>query len=350
VTFTTKTAALKHLAGIEADLARGAWVDPSRKEPTLTEYADAWLLQRRVHGQPLAPRTVDTYRHSLDAWVKPDLGELNLSDITSPIVRRWHAKVSQATGPTATRQAYAVLKAVMNTAMQDEVLTRNPCNIIGAGQARSSERPLLGLDEVITLAAEMPEHLRVLAILAFWAHARLGELLGLRRSDVDLEAGTIRIERQLIEVAGHGPRETACKYESHRTVHLAEPALVALRQHLATRKGALPSAPLFLRPDMTRLRAHHVEAAWRTARRRAGLPGAHFHDLRHAGLTFVAQAGATVGELMRRGGHSSTRAALLYQHAAEHRDVELAERMTALASTTMTARRASRTTPAIAND
>ena len=77
--------------------------------------------------------------------------------------------MSRSTGPTATRQAYAVLKAIMNTAVQDEVLTRNPCNITGAGQARNSERPLLGLDEVISLAAEMPEHLRVLAILAFWA-------------------------------------------------------------------------------------------------------------------------------------------------------------------------------------
>ena len=70
MTFSTKTMALQHLAGIESDLARGTWVDPTRLEPNLSEHADAWLLQRRIHGQPLAPRTIDTYRHSLDAWVK----------------------------------------------------------------------------------------------------------------------------------------------------------------------------------------------------------------------------------------------------------------------------------------
>lgn len=170
LTFRTKTDAQKFLAGIESDLMRGTWVDPTLKEPTLAEYSDAWLLQRRTRGRPLARRTLDTYRHSLDAWVKPELGQLLLSEISSPVVRRWHANVSGATGPTATRQAYAVLKAIMNTAAHDEVLPRNPCNIAGAGQARTAERPLPSLDEVTALAEAMPEHLKVLVVMAFWAH------------------------------------------------------------------------------------------------------------------------------------------------------------------------------------
>ena len=62
---------------------------------------------------------------------------------------------------------------------------------------------------------------------------------------------------------------------------------------MAARPRALPSAPLFTRPDGTLLRAHHVHYAWERARAAAGLPDAHFHDLRHAGLTLSAQAGAT---------------------------------------------------------
>lgn len=55
-----------------------------------------------------------------------------------------------------------------------------------------------------------------------------------------------------------------------------------------------------------------------------------FHDLRHAGLTLSAQAGATLAEVMRRAGHSSSAAALGYQHAAAHRDAEIAARLTEL--------------------
>jgi len=74
-----------------------------------------------------------------------------------------------------------------------------------------------------------------------------------------------------------------------------------------------------------------VHYAWKFARMKAGLPDAHFHDLRHAGLTLSAQAGATLAEVMRRAGHSSAAAALRYQHAADQRDAEIAARLSALA-------------------
>ena len=55
--------------------------------------------------------------------------------------------------------------------------------------------------------------------------------------------------------------------------------------------------------------------SWRKARKAAGIEHAHFHDLRHAGLTLSAQVGATLAEVMRRAGHSSAAAAIRYQHA-----------------------------------
>jgi integrase len=89
-----------------------------------------------------------------------------------------------------------------------------------------------------------------------------------------------------------------------------------------------------VRRDGRALRAHHVHAAWSTARRAADLPGVHLHDLRHAGLTLAAQSGATLAEVMRRAGHSSSRAAMIYQHAAERRDAEVAARLGHLAAGT----------------
>src|SRR3712207_3056477 len=82
------------------------------------------------------------------------------------------------------------------------------------------------------------------------------------------------------------------------------------------------------------LRAHYVHAAWSTARRAADLPDVHLHDLRHAGLTLAAQSGATLAEVMRRAGHSSSRAAMIYQHAAGRRDAEVAARLGRLAAGT----------------
>ena len=330
-TFPTRIDAAAYLAGVATDMRRGLWTDPRNPDmPRLREYAEVWLAQRTVRGRPLAPRTVDTYRHSLDAWIAPTLGDGLLTDITPSVVRRWHQTVMSRTGPTATRQAYALLRAILNTAVADELIVRNPCQIRGAGQPNSPERPLLSLEDAQRLAAQMPANLQPLVHLAYWAHGRLGELLALRVGDVDLERGTLRIERQVIEVDHAGTRITAPKVGSRRTVHLPEPALDTLRDLLAARP-ADPDAPLFIRPDGTELRAHHVHAAWAKARTAAGLDGVHFHDLRHAGLTLSAQAGATLAEVMRRAGHASPAAAMRYQHAADERDAVVARRMTAQA-------------------
>jgi hypothetical protein len=111
-TFPTKRDADDWLATVQADMSRGTWLDPSKSGITLITYAQGWLASRRVKGRPLALRTLETYRGSFDRWILPRLGRLELGQITPAVVRRWHAEVSTATGPTATRQAYATLRAV----------------------------------------------------------------------------------------------------------------------------------------------------------------------------------------------------------------------------------------------
>lgn len=116
-----------------------------------------------MRGRPLAVRTRESYRHSLDRWVLPTLGGLALDRITPAAVRSWHSDLIRQTGPTATRQAYAVLGAILSTAVADDALHRNPCRITGAGQPRTQERPLLTVDEVLDLAEAIGPHLRPLS-------------------------------------------------------------------------------------------------------------------------------------------------------------------------------------------
>jgi len=68
------------------------------------------------------------------------------------------------------------------------------------------------------------------------------------------------------------------------------------------------------------------------ARDKAGRPDLRWHDLRHTGAVLAAQTGATLAELMGRLGHSTPSAAMRYQHAAEGRDAQIAQRLSALAT------------------
>ncbi len=72
---------------------------------------------------------------------------------------------------------------------------------------------------------------------------------------------------------------------------------------------------------------------WRDATEAASLTCFHFHDLRHTGNTIAATTGASLRELMERMGHSTTRAALIYQHRSTERDRLIADAMSKLAET-----------------
>ena len=146
-----------------------------------------------------------------------------------------------------------------------------------------------------------------------------------------MDDGTVAVQRQVVETDA-GPVENPPKAESPRVIHLPPQGVSALAEHLKTRFPALPTARLLVRRDGRALLAHHVHAAWSTARRAADLPDVHLHDLRHAGLTLAAPSGATLPQVMRRAGHPSSRAAMIYQHAAERRDAEVAARLGRLAA------------------
>ena len=245
-------------------------------------------------------------------------------------MRRWHTALGQRTGPVRTRQAYSLVRGILNTAVGDALIASNPCQIRGAGQVRSAERPLLSLAEIEKLALSADSWMGPIITVTFWTHLRLGEVLGLRWSDVDLVGAKLHVRRQVLRTAS-GLVEGPPKAASVRTVHLASQAVDVLQALLATGQTDT-DARVFAHPSGRVLQHNHVQKAWERARVAVGRPEVHFHDVRHAGLTFAAQAGASIKDLMARGGHSTMNAAMIYQHAAESRDRELAERMSKLAS------------------
>jgi integrase len=82
---------------------------------------------------------------------------------------------------------------------------------------------------------------------------------------------------------------------------------------------------VFVGPKGAPLRRSNFRPIWNAACEQARVPGLHFHDLRHVGGTLAAATGASLKELMARLGHSSTRAAIIYQHATRDRDEAIAK-------------------------
>ncbi len=328
-TFKRRRDADSYATTLEADRLRGIAIDPRRAKVTLEEYAKGNLAGRTN----LAVRTVDQYTWLLEKHLTPTLGSKALSEIDPSTVRAWHSRIANQ-HPTTAAKAYRLLSSIMRAAVADEVITRNPCQVKGAAVERSPERPIASVAEVSALADAMPGHLKVAVILAAWCQLRRGELLGLRRRDIDLLRGTVNVELTRGPRMGGAEIIKAPKTEAgRRAVAIPETVLPAVERHLNRFVGAHPDAPFLVGEKGRALLVKALNKAWVAARSKVGRTDLRLHDLRHSGLTWTAATGATLAELMHRAGHASPAAALRYQHATEDRDRAIAFALAELART-----------------
>lgn len=349
-TFNTEADAWDYLATVEAGMVRGDWQPRNRATPTLATYGERWI---DTHPK-IKASTAALYRGDFDRHVEPYLGHLQLREISTAIVREWHARLradlrAAAEGQTrrrrATRQdgsataarSYRLLRAIMATAAKDGHVTANPCTLEGAGTASDDggvdERPTLSAAEVAMLADAVPDRYRALVLVLAWCGLRIGEASALRREDVDLTPGaeTIRVSERVYGIRGKGwdfdsPKSRAGRRRVSVPSHVAR----ALADHLARFTADDDTALVFT----TSTGAVCRRVAYLCITRRLdeiGRDDVRVHDLRHTGNTLAAIAGASPAELMRRMGHSSTAAAQAYIHTAEDHGRAVADRLAEIA-------------------
>ena len=376
-TYERKADADKALVLIEAQMSAGDVDRPGAGQ------GRAGRLRRVLDRQrpKLRPRTVDLYRWLLRKHITPYLGGVPIGKLSAAMIREWRAKLlGNGVSVTVAAKAYRLLRAVLMTAVEeDKILPRNPCRIRGAGDEDAPERPVLTVAQVFALAELMgrrpvgnirklpaggyrlrfrrhgafrtsPEvygtradgeralwnladdgradchHDRrylALVLLATFASLRWGEVTALRRCDIDLEAGTVRVRAALVERSTGeillGPPKSRA---GRRVVGIPQVIIPVLREHLTIYVKEEPGALAFPGAQGGPLRRGNFNkmSAWPYAVRSIGADGLHFHDLRHTGNTFAAASGARLRDLMARMGHDSERAAMIYQHEARGAD------------------------------
>ncbi|WP_182881728.1 tyrosine-type recombinase/integrase [Microbispora sp. H10949] len=320
-TFATEREADRWLALKEAEIHRGEWSSPDAGMVPFEVYAKQW-----VDDRVLKPRTEDLYRSLLKNHLVPFFGNRRLADIREADVRRWRKERLRVVGQSTVAKAYTLLKAIMSTAVDDEEIRRNPCRIRGAGTPDTPEREVIPLTKVVEILDAIPERYRALVLLATFTTLRWGELAGLRRTHLDLEAGVVRVVGALAELDGGKLLDDTPKSRAgRRVVAIPHELLPQLREHVERYSDKAADGWVFIGPKGARLRRSSFRRTWNKTRTAVGLPDLHFHDLRHVGNTLAAANGASLKELMARMGHSSTRAALIYLHATQDRDQAIAK-------------------------
>ena len=348
-TFPHKKPAQEWLAAQQTAYASGQF-DPTR--PVVSEpeerrslTLDQWVneyLGRHAEAGTLAPKTIQSYRSCYRANLRDRFAKCPLSSITKEDVRSWYNGFDP-TRPGARRSTYRVFSALMHAAVEEGLIPESPVAVKGAvtKKRRTIDNPrtiVATPKQVAALAAAMPDELAITVLLGFWCSMRYGEITELRRKDIDFgendNTATIHVSRAVQYASGFGYMVGPPKTEAGiRDIAVPQAMIPALRNHLDTyvvqdRDALLVHSPTSITRWLSNKSLNgHFKKALRAVPDLA--PRFTFHGLRHSGLTYAGQCGATLAELLRRAGHSDINTVLIYQHATRERDAALAERMSA---------------------
>lgn len=320
-TFETKTDAEIWLSQVEADMTRDTWRDPDAGAVNFEEYAKKWVVERGV-----SPLTEELYNRLLRLHLVPTFGAFDLDEITPPRVREWRAERLATTGATTVAKSYRLLKAILETATDDELIRRNPCRIRGAGKEVSESGQVATVREVDAVADAIGIRWRLMVYLGAYGPMRPEEQAELRRKDVDVDNVTVVVRKAAPELATGKRAEGPTKSEAgKRMVVLPEFLRKDLQRHMDWYAEKGPEGLLFVGEKGKPFRRSTFGRKWRKARTTVGLPETfRFYDLRHTGHTLSTQSGATLKDTMVRAGQSTEKAALIYQHSDHERQKEVA--------------------------
>lgn len=332
-TFTAKVDAEAWVTDKRREIDRGVWRDPEDMPERVTfgVYAARWLEGRHVAGRPIKARTRTHYQAILDDHLLDTFRSKLVSAIRPKDVREWYAE-TLTDKPTMRAHAYSLLRTILASAVNDEVIDANPARIVGAGRAKRVKkiRPA-SIEELTTLTAEMPERLQLMVTLASWCALRFGETIELRRGDIDLSGEVIRIRRAATRVGGKHVITSPKSDAGIRDIDVPPHVVPLIEAHLAKFVGRGRDALVFPADSGGHLQPSTVYRWWYKARTKAGREDLRWHDLRHSGAVLTAATGASIAELMERLGHSSPSAAMRYQHAVQGRGREIAALLSKLA-------------------
>jgi len=305
---------------------------------TVAIYLDQWLAGKLS----IRASTRRSYAHHIDGYLKPYLGHVRLVDLRAGHIAAMQAELraNGRPGPTTIRLIHATLRGALNQAVRRDLLTVNPANHVEQAPAAHAAIAVWSPAQVQEfLLLTQDDRLGALYHLYAYRGLRRGEAIGLRWADIDLDAGTMRIQRQVVESGSaieFGPPKTKT---GARTVSLDKETIAVLRSQRARQNterlawGELWSNDdlVFSNEDGTVLRPSRVSRRFERLIREAGLPRIRLHDLRHTSASVGLQAGESLKEVSARLGHSTiVITADTYAHISPELARESAERLARL--------------------
>ena len=317
-----------------ADLEAGLPLPDERV--TVGEYLNLWL-ENTARGS-VRPSTYESYARLVRLHIVPSIGKLRLARLSPRHLTVLYREVmDKGLSPRTAQYIHAVLHRALRQAVRWNMIARNPADLVDAPRPRRKEITPLTPEQVrALLESAQGDRYEALYVLAVTTGLRLGELLGLKWTDVDWESGEIRVRRTLLRTA-NGLLQQPTKSGKGRVVKLPTLAVDALRRH-RTRQSEERSVAGQAWDDQGLIfpnqigrptdRQNLVRRSFKRLLAKAGLPDIRFHDLRHTSATLLLAQGVHPKVVQERLGHSNISVTLdIYSHVLPDLQKEAADQL-----------------------
>ena len=343
--YRTKRDAERALSEIVASLHTGSYLEPTKQ--TLSDFTHEWLAAIKP---TIRPSTHYSYSRNLQLHVLPQLGSVQLRRIDAGMLNTLYASLlaegrKNYAGGGLSPRSVRYIHTIMHRAFRDAVkwgrLARNPAEAADPPKAAGGPESITWTADQLRTFLEATRGSRHSAayLLLATTGLRRGECLGLRWSDLDLDAGRASIRQTVIAIRHTVMIGTPKTAKGRRTVTLDSGTVAALREHrrrqaaerLLMGAGWTDNDLVFCHPDGTMLHPERFSRGFLETVARIGLPRIRLHDLRHGWATLALQAGIHPKVVQERLGHANIAITLdTYSHVVAGLHEDAAEDVAAL--------------------
>ncbi len=268
----------------------------------------------------------------MEKLIAPTLGAIQLKHLEPDRIRRWYSTVLSADRPVQRKHAYSLLRSILREAEDEGLIDRNPCRVRNAGKVRRTRDIEPATPAELNKLLDLPPKQGLPVVLAGWCGLRSGEVRGLRRRDLDLTEGVVRVRQAVTRTKGQvhvGAPKTAADV---RDVGIPPHLIPYLVKYVAALPATGRDGFLFPGGDgVSPMSEKALRYAYGKARKVIGREDLTFHDLRHSAASLAGMTGATTAELKAMMGHATAGMVERYQHATRASRSRLAENMSKLA-------------------
>lgn len=335
ITGKTQREVSQKLKSATLSIDQGTYTEPTKL--TVGQWLDIWVSE---YLGGVKPRTVDNYKGVVNHRIKAGIGAVKLDSLSPHTVQSYYNSLTKdGLAPKTVKNIHGILHKALQQAVANGYIKTNPAD--SCILPRPVRRELQPLDEnkISAFLQAIQDHpLRDLFTVTLFTGMREGEALGLMWDCVDMDKGTITIDKQLQLIRGSRGKYqiVPTKNSKGRTISIA-PSVVKIlrgvkRKQLESRLkyGSCWADTGFVFVDDlgNHLSASSVYKSFKRVMEEIGSPETRFHDLRHSYAVAAIRSGDDIKTVQENLGHATAAFTLdVYGHVTEKMKQESADRM-----------------------